>query len=333
MNERAINNKKIIIAFYLIGYFFTISFYITYILKRDTNQLVSNLQTISQFILMAGMIWGFESIAQMMSSDKKLKPKIIYPNIFFIASISILLLPYVTFFENNTLLSDFIAFILYLAAVVVSTLILTFNILKFKHKIYAFLTLFWCIVIIILQFSVIYSKYGIIDSNGVISNKYLDGLYFSIVTWSTLGYGDFRPTELLKFIAAIESIFGYIFLGLLLYILTLKKHDKKIEKKEFLYKRAYQYTQKMRNAIFNMPDFTFEAFCESNNDLELIFLGKSYFDEVSKDLIEELKMLQMNIDIDNHQKIINTRFAFLVARLEVNLRENYDTWSDGYIFF
>ena len=44
---------------------------------------------------------------------------------------------------------------------------------------------------------------------------YVDALYFSIVTWTTLGYGDFQPTGAFKLFAAIEAVYGYVFLGLL----------------------------------------------------------------------------------------------------------------------
>jgi hypothetical protein len=40
-------------------------------------------------------------------------------------------------------------------------------------------------------------------------------LYFSIVTWTTLGYGDFTPPAAIRMIAAIQAMLGYIFLGIL----------------------------------------------------------------------------------------------------------------------
>jgi hypothetical protein len=40
-------------------------------------------------------------------------------------------------------------------------------------------------------------------------------LFFSIVTFTTLGYGDFQPTPRMRLIAASEAIIGYLYLGLL----------------------------------------------------------------------------------------------------------------------
>ncbi len=44
---------------------------------------------------------------------------------------------------------------------------------------------------------------------------YLEALYFSMVTWSTLGYGDLQPNNLNRFFAAFEALLGYLYLGIL----------------------------------------------------------------------------------------------------------------------
>jgi hypothetical protein len=38
-------------------------------------------------------------------------------------------------------------------------------------------------------------------------------LYFSIVTWTTVGYGDFSPMRDIRLIAAFEALIGYLFFG------------------------------------------------------------------------------------------------------------------------
>jgi hypothetical protein len=45
-------------------------------------------------------------------------------------------------------------------------------------------------------------------------------LYFSIVTWTTLGYGDYKPSETLQMWAAIEALIGYLFMALLVAVLV-----------------------------------------------------------------------------------------------------------------
>ncbi len=45
---------------------------------------------------------------------------------------------------------------------------------------------------------------------------HLDALYFSIVTWTTLGYGDFSPPPDIRLVAALEAILGFTAFGLLI---------------------------------------------------------------------------------------------------------------------
>nr|WP_284145035.1 MULTISPECIES: ion channel [Vibrio] len=72
-------------------------------------------------------------------------------------------------------------------------------------------------------FSVIYEMEGIVCNGELVKNTY-ESFYFSIVTWTTLGYGDCLPTEGIRHIAAIEALFGYImmaiFMSLLLAVFT-----------------------------------------------------------------------------------------------------------------
>jgi hypothetical protein len=63
--------------------------------------------------------------------------------------------------------------------------------------------------------------YGVVGPDN--SNPVTDPLvclYFSITTWTTVGYGDFRPTEAFRLIAASEAIVGYVFMALLIAALT-----------------------------------------------------------------------------------------------------------------
>jgi ABC-type multidrug transport system fused ATPase/permease subunit len=60
----------------------------------------------------------------------------------------------------------------------------------------------------------IYIEYGIVQ-NEIIETEYLNHIYFSIVTWTTLGYGDFQPTPASRIWAASEAIIGYLFMGIL----------------------------------------------------------------------------------------------------------------------
>jgi hypothetical protein len=68
---------------------------------------------------------------------------------------------------------------------------------------------------IIIDYSEECQIYGITDTltGNVVSNA-RTCFYFSVVTWTTLGYGDFRPTAALRLIAASEAILGYFAMAL-----------------------------------------------------------------------------------------------------------------------
>ena len=57
---------------------------------------------------------------------------------------------------------------------------------------------------------------------GLTSSRQLDPvdyIYFSVITWTTVGYGDITPSESSRLIAALEALSGYIFMGLFIGIL------------------------------------------------------------------------------------------------------------------
>lgn len=67
----------------------------------------------------------------------------------------------------------------------------------------------------ILLFAGIYFALGISDgSPEILKYKVLDSLYFSIVTWTTLGYGDFKPIESLRILAALQAFMGYVYMAI-----------------------------------------------------------------------------------------------------------------------
>jgi hypothetical protein len=59
-------------------------------------------------------------------------------------------------------------------------------------------------------------EYGIYYVDGTLVKDPMSCLYFSIVTWTTLGYGDFRPSMELRLFAASEAFLGYLFMAVLI---------------------------------------------------------------------------------------------------------------------
>ncbi len=71
------------------------------------------------------------------------------------------------------------------------------------------------VVCIIFTYAGTYWQHGIFSSvDKKIIFSFSDSLYFSIVTWTTLGYGDFSPTNDLRLIASIQALLGYLSMGL-----------------------------------------------------------------------------------------------------------------------
>lgn len=68
----------------------------------------------------------------------------------------------------------------------------------------------------VLTFALLYRAVGF-DLNGDCTGPYgiRDSIYFSSVTFSTLGYGDFRPCEGARLWAALQAIVGNLHLGLI----------------------------------------------------------------------------------------------------------------------
>ena len=56
-----------------------------------------------------------------------------------------------------------------------------------------------------------------------INGSFLSALYFSIVTFTTLGYGDIRPVAPFgQLLVIIEVLIGYICLGIFVFLLSRK---------------------------------------------------------------------------------------------------------------
>jgi len=82
----------------------------------------------------------------------------------------------------------------------------------------------------ILVFAFAYQMFGICCNNKApIKGDILTSLYFSIVTWTTLGYGDLKPVLELRLFAALEALIGYLYMavlvGLFLNLVQVKRKE------------------------------------------------------------------------------------------------------------
>lgn len=68
-------------------------------------------------------------------------------------------------------------------------------------------------------FALFYFMFGVQNGESIIVGDFYLSFYFSIVTWTTLGYGDFAPIENLRFVAAFEAMMGYLYMAILVGLL------------------------------------------------------------------------------------------------------------------
>jgi len=80
------------------------------------------------------------------------------------------------------------------------------------------------IAIGIINHWVVYALGGIMADDRV-THEFKDAFYFSIVTWTTLGYGDMHPTQETRLIAAMEGLLGYLYIAVLLALYSLGKQN------------------------------------------------------------------------------------------------------------
>ena len=82
------------------------------------------------------------------------------------------------------------------------------------------LIFFGNIILLILEFAIVYRITGL--SSTVMSGNLgmPEYIYFSMITFSTLGYSDIFPSPGAQIVAAIEAFLGYIYMGLLIALLS-----------------------------------------------------------------------------------------------------------------
>ncbi len=72
----------------------------------------------------------------------------------------------------------------------------------------------WSAVIIVIC-AVLFTKYSsLLYHNTVVHPSFFDSLYFSTVSFTTLGYGDYHAVGFMRYIAALESFFGAALMSL-----------------------------------------------------------------------------------------------------------------------
>lgn len=84
----------------------------------------------------------------------------------------------------------------------------------------------WTLVLVyilstILAFAFHYQSSGLVGPSGQVVPDLLDAVYFSTTTFTTLGYGDFRPTPDTRLVTSFEALMGMVTIALTIAMLWL----------------------------------------------------------------------------------------------------------------
>ncbi len=105
---------------------------------------------------------------------------------------------------------------------------------------------------IIVCFATVYFALSFLSQDHTLSNlssdspllRLLDCLYFSVITSTTVGYGDLTPQGLSKFFAATESIFGYFVFAVFIAKLLSYKSERMMQAiHELMYENTFHQTR------------------------------------------------------------------------------------------
>lgn len=77
------------------------------------------------------------------------------------------------------------------------------------------LATFALLIFLVLAFAAAYKDLGLLAGNKPVTDPG-EFIYFSIVTWTTTGYGDVIPTAASRFFAGVEMLCGYTFMGVII---------------------------------------------------------------------------------------------------------------------
>lgn len=138
---------------------------------------------------------------------------------YFYVFLSILILLGIFFTDKNALfaISSFVicllAFVYFYEVVVTAIYLISsdFKINSVRLMRDIFISAFYTIC----SFAFYYKQFGLIGSQTTPIPNSFDYLYFSAVTFSTLGYGDFSPAVYSRAVAAIEALYGNLHLGMI----------------------------------------------------------------------------------------------------------------------
>jgi protein-S-isoprenylcysteine O-methyltransferase Ste14 len=82
------------------------------------------------------------------------------------------------------------------------------------------------IVEILVVFAVIYhGRPNALSGPPGATQTFQTALYFSVITWTTVGYGDWTPNSSIQLFVSVQALLGYIFMGVIVGLLSAAIHS------------------------------------------------------------------------------------------------------------
>lgn len=150
--------------------------------------------------------------------------------------------------------------------------------------------------LILITFSIIYCYWGL-KYEGAISHSLQDAIYFSIVTWTTLGYGDFQPTEEIRVLASAQALTGYVFMAIT--IANLLETYREEQKEAFERPIRKQITDQCMVCLHTI----------SSSLLFSILIGKSYRPGYREHMLSQNndQIQKLNFMLNLHKEVVTAQ--------------------------
>ena len=95
----------------------------------------------------------------------------------------------------------------------------------------------------ILTYASHFARAGLRESGASVSHSFRDALYFSVTTWTTLGYGDFLAPPSLRLLTSLEALTGSIAMAIMVALAWLLVQESLVPPSQaYADRRKYKFT-------------------------------------------------------------------------------------------
>tara|TARA_E500000305_G_C4025291_1_gene241404 strand:+ start:880 stop:1671 length:792 start_codon:yes stop_codon:yes gene_type:complete len=173
---------------------------------------------------------------------------------------------------------------------------------------------------IVFCFAGIYQFLSLFNKNCLVPNpeSFLDTVYFSVVTISSLGYGDIKPVGVSRFVAGVEVLFGLGFIGFLVSKIVSIRQSELLDNLQTsdVVGKFDECIVDLRVAKENIADFRRDLIHSNDIDVSVFNLGfGNPFYQVVSSMNQILGYIE-HVERNNQLSIIGERFDRAAHHIE-----------------